>query len=131
MTFNQEQAEAALAKWQKILRLQDWDIKIFIYRAKDLMTDGQAEVTWLREKKQAILKLLDPIDYDNNYFIQDHEVSIVHELLHCHMALFDQEAGTLEDIAQEQAIHALSFALVELDRKNREGEDFSGKVFGS
>jgi len=116
MTFTQEQAEAALAKWQKILRLQDWEIKVCICRGRDLSLDGQAEVHWRMEKKAAIVNLLDPVDYDNKRFPQDHETGLVHELLHLHMAGFAAENGTPEDIAQEQAIHALSTAFVRLDR---------------
>lgn len=115
--FNQEEAEAVLVKWQKMLRLQDWDVKIDVRRGRDFNTDSQAEVTWLEEKKMAIIHLLDPIDYDNKYFPHDHEVSIVHELLHLHMVRFAAESGTPEDIAQEQAINALSLALVGLRRK--------------
>lgn len=115
--FTHEQAESKLTEWQKILRLQDWDIKIDICRGRNFKTDGQAEVSWTNEKKMAIIHLLDPIDYDNDYFPQDHEISLVHELLHLHMAGFVAEDGTVEDMAQEQVADALSKALVGLKRK--------------
>lgn len=117
LIFTQEQAQQSLLEWQKILRLQDWQIKIKIARDREFLTEGMAEVVWLREKKQAMVKLLDPLDFASDIiYPQDHELSIVHELLHLHMVDFDQEVGTLENIAQEQAIHAISTALVTLKR---------------
>jgi len=113
----QEQAQQACQEWQKILRLQDWEIVIKIKRARELQSDCQAEVQWKNTKKIAIIHLVDPVDYQNDHFPQDHEVSLVHELLHLHMSMFDQEPDTPEGTAQEQAIHAISTALVELSRK--------------
>lgn len=115
---NQDRAEELLADWQKTIRLQDWEIVVDIRRARDMASgECQAEVHWTKEKKTAIIHLLDPVDYDNDYFAQDHEVSMVHELLHLHMVMFATEDGTLEDVAQEQAIHAIATALVELKRR--------------
>ncbi len=116
--LTQDQAEALLKEWQKILRLQDWDVVVGIRRARDMsLGESAAEVHWKKEKKLAIIHLLDPTDYDNACFSQDHEVSIVHELLHLHMVGFAAEDDTPEDTAQEQAIHAISMALVELKRR--------------
>ncbi len=118
VVVNKEQAEGLLAEWQKTLKLQDWEIVIDIKRARDMqLGECAAEVHWKKKKKIAIVHLLDSIDYDNGYFPQDHEASIVHELLHLHMVGFAAEDDTPEDTAQEQAIHAISTALVELKRR--------------
>lgn len=120
VVLSQEQAEILLAEWQKILKLQDWEIVIDIKRARDMVMDppGDAEVTWLEEKKTAVIRLLDPVDFDpNSPTPQNHERSIIHELLHLHMVPFDAAEDTPAGIAQEQAIHAISTALVELKRR--------------
>lgn len=120
---NQAQAEELLAEWQRILRLQDWNIKIDIRRDREMeLQSSMAEVHWTIEKKAAIMHLLDPIDYQNDYFPIDHEVSIVHELLHLHMAGFDAKFDTPEGVAQEQAINAISTALVFLKRRGVDNE---------
>lgn len=119
VVVNKEQAEGLLAEWQKTLKLQDWDIVIDIRREREMeLEGGQAEVHWHKDKRMAIIHLLDPLDYSNQYWPQDHEMSLVHELLHIHMVGFAAEDGTPEDAAQEQAINAISFALVDLKRKS-------------
>ena len=117
VVLTQDESDSLLKEWQEILRLQDWDVVVDIRRARDMsLGESVAEVHWKKEKKLAIIHLLDPMDYDNAYFPQDHEVSIVHELLHLHMVGFVAEDDTLEDTAQEQAIDAISNALVNLKR---------------
>lgn len=114
-----EQLQAALAEWQKILRLQDWNIYARIAREKDLFCpDSAAAINWVLAKKTATLQLLDPIDYGEDLAVdQDHEVSLVHELLHLHYAPFDNtENDTLELYMLEQSIEAISRALVSLKR---------------
>lgn len=108
-----ETAERYLAKWQKLLRLQDWDIHIYIKRAQDFhISESQGEVTWNLPRKEAIIRLLDPIDYGERDWSQDHEVTLVHELLHLHFA--HHREPVTED---EQAIAAISKALVTLERE--------------
>lgn len=126
---NQE-VEAAVVEWQKVLRLQDWDIIARIVRARDMFTeDSAASVRWTFQKKMATIVLLDPEDYDPNIaFAQDHEISLVHELLHLHYAGFDNtEQDSLEQMLLEQSIEAISTALVQLKRQNSAPAfDFSG-----
>lgn len=115
--LTQEEAEKALVEWQSVLKLRDWDIKIQIVRRNGLVDpEGMAEVRYKHIKRMAIINLLDPIDYDNDLWGQDHEISMVHELLHLHFMGFEAEEGTPEDKAQEQAIDAISKSLVYLRR---------------
>ncbi|MEW6726892.1 MAG: hypothetical protein AB1327_08035 [Bacillota bacterium] len=115
---NADQLAEKCAEWQRILRLQDWDVITKIVRSDDMHSDGQGECTWVIERKEAIIKLLDPVDYSpRSPFEQDHERTLVHELLHLHFAPFTAKDGTLEDIAQEQAIQCFAKAFVELKRR--------------
>lgn len=107
------------AKWQRILRLQDWTIRIVYKRHYD-MADGKAgTVGWCVKKKTAWIDVLDPQDYQPNPDLSippDVELTVVHELLHLQFALVDDlSTGTKEDLF-EQAIHDISSALVNLDR---------------
>lgn len=106
-----------LPEWQKILRLQDWDVKLIVDRERNFIGgDSQGECSWVLEKKQAFIKILDPVDFPDSKWEQDSEETLVHELLHLHFAPFNAEDGTLEDVAQEQAISAIAGALAGLKR---------------
>ena len=111
--------QALLAKWQKILRLQDWQIKIEFRRKFDMPEYKQGTVGFNAGKKMAAIGIIDPIDYSpKSDWPQDVEGTIVHELLHLHFGLTDtSKSGSLEEDLWEQAINSLETALVGLDRK--------------
>jgi hypothetical protein len=115
-----EQAEALCLEWQRTLRLQDWQIKVKIARGNglDLPEGIQGRCEWVIKRRSAFIRLLDPVDWDKTcLWPQDMEVTLVHELLHLHMAPFDEfKVGTPKDVAVEQAIVAISNALVTLKR---------------
>jgi hypothetical protein len=108
-----------LAKWQAILRLQDWDVDIGYYRAFDMLQGKQGTCKPTLTKKHAIIKILDPQDYDPDIVKpQDVECIVVHELIHLHFAPIDDDIpGGLPTTCLEWAVDALSRALVKLDRK--------------
>ena len=107
---------ALVAKWQPILRLQDWDITA-IYERHFAMDDGkQGGVKWLRRLKQARIRVLDPSDYGVQWQPQDVEATVVHEMLHVHFALVDDYVSLSLDLF-EQSIEAISLALIRLDRQ--------------
>lgn len=114
----QEQLDAAVKEWQKVLQLQDWDVKGSIVRKRDLMLeDVGACIRWQIQGKLATMQLMDPIDWEPTEWEQDHEEYLVHELLHLHYAPFDMtESGSLEQAMLEQSINAISRALVALKR---------------
>jgi len=108
-------------KWQRILRLQDWDIKVQV--SYDLGS-YQAESCYKLPKRMAIIKVIHPDAYQERNFLwpQDMEESLVHELLHLHLAAWQaDDERTMEWVAKEQAIEAIARALVELDRKEVPG----------
>ena len=118
--LTQQEAQALCCEWQERLRLQDWDVKVDIAREAQFRTSGTAgECRWVLAKKTALVYLLDPVDYPPDIrWEQDHEVTLVHELLHLHGAPFDQfESGSPEEIALEQMIDLTARALVALERQ--------------
>ena len=121
----QEELDAAIALWQKRLRLQDWDIKAEIKRGRDMRHDypvsGLNTITVCA--KLAHIRLLDPLDYDCETEPQDHERTLVHELIHMHLQpLLNQVEAEDSELckrlwsATEQAITALDGAFVKLAR---------------
>jgi hypothetical protein len=110
------------AYWQRILYLQDWTLDVRVSRhweMEDIAT--LAQVSWFIHRKDAIIRVLHPSDLPGlgGKFINgeenDYDISLVHELLHLHFAPFDSKERHIE-IAQEQAINAISRGIVKLYR---------------
>lgn len=117
--FTEDELRAKCAEWQKILRLQDWDVRTSIVRAGGMKTEEcNAEISVNVQHRLATLRVLDPIDYgDDNLNPQDMERHLVHELLHIHLWPFTEDLhGPLED-AEEQALNMIAGALIALYRK--------------
>jgi hypothetical protein len=116
-----DEATACMKEWQEILRLQDWDIILRIARRDDMGLDEvNGTCTWTLPRNEAIIKILDPIDYPNDcIFPQDQEVTLVHELLHLHYAPFSDQftRDSLEYIGLERCIDVTAKTLVSLKRK--------------
>lgn len=115
MTLTQRNAKQLCREWQKVMRLQDWDVKVFIRRASFFSSENvQGECRWVLPSKEATIFLLDPIDYPTDTsWEQDHEQTLVHELAHLHFAPFwDND----DSVTMEQAIDAMAKALVSLKR---------------
>jgi hypothetical protein len=117
----QEAIDACVAKWQRILRLQDWRIKVVVKRDRDLANVGAAgaEIYVCPPHRMATIHLLDPIDWPHATAIStlDQERFLVHELLHIFSDPFepnDRDAREMKDI--ETMHEALALALVNLDR---------------
>lgn len=79
-------------KWQKILRLEDWEIHTELFSAREFEEcDRQGEVVYDISTGQAIIHLLDVDARLNTPFPYDMEKVLVHELLHLHFAIFEPE----------------------------------------
>lgn len=111
------------AYWQKVLRLQDWEIKVEYVREK---TMPQAWGTVSKRHighRMATIEVCDPssfslLDFPDNDVVSDPEYVLVHELLHIYTEgiLKDHERETTEDIWAEQMADTVARALVKLDR---------------
>lgn len=115
--MSKEELQSLLAKWQPILRLQDWDIDIMFVKPCELDPNTGGEVIRMDPKKAARIKVLDPDHYDPCLIIkQDVEYTVVHELVHVYFAAIDDFKGT-DDTLYEQAIHRIATSLLFLDRR--------------
>lgn len=114
MSMEKPDLEPMVREWQERLRLLDWDI-VSKYERMDEMPDGkQGTMGWTLMKKQAVMRVLDPIDYPRycKDFPQDIEATVVHELLHLHLEPAapdkkDDAAFGLFECAVDQVARAL------------------------
>lgn len=112
--------EALCREWQAILRLADWDVRCKLVRHHEMSSnEWSGECRYRLTKKMALIQLLDPVDFPDGEWPEDVEKTLVHELLHLHMAPFAPEDGTLENVAMEQAIESIASALVRVRRESR------------
>ena len=119
--MEQKALENLLAEWQKILRLQDWEVKIRFVRGHEI-DDYQARIIHHDNHKQATVKLRDPIDWTSKDFPEDSELDLVHELIHLHTATFERKESE-GSMGAEQAIELIARALVGLKRRADEQRD--------
>lgn len=115
----------ACAEWQRILRLNDWDIDLSIVRRHTLTSSSSLGQTTLGIYRRATIKIADPTDFlaDDTARDRDLEDTLVHELLHLHFndlrvpVSRPTDPSTAEEVAQERAIEAIAGALLTLKRQ--------------
>lgn len=97
--------------WQKLLRLQDWDIKFELlrgYEAPGVLATMQGS----GRSKRATLSFVDPGDWNPEELTREEvEDTVVHELLHLH---FRQAGYEYDEDREEAVVHALAKVLVGL-----------------
>jgi hypothetical protein len=115
-------------RWQALLRLQDWDVKIELARLADLGAGTLGDCSPNLLKRQTRIRLLDPRDVDGQGFwfdgeAWDWETTLVHELLHLHFhdVVPSWDEGRPDAKAAERAIDAMAKALILLDRRAEDG----------
>lgn len=119
-----DEAIKMLPYWQDRLGLQSWDIKIKTCRHKEMSGDSNMGSVWFQKKmEQAIIYLLDPIDYNAielDGFSIDAEQTLVHELLH--LVFLVEEHSDRDEEVMEKGINRLSRILVAFRNKTVEVE---------
>ncbi|MEK4236454.1 hypothetical protein [Paenibacillus sp. FSL H7-0714] len=117
--FTEEQLKEKCAEWQKVLRLQDWDVKTSIERGRDMnLPNSNGVITVQEEHRSANIRILDPLDYSpDELHPQDMEKILIHELLHIHLFPMTKDYEGYLATAEEQAINMIAGALVGLARK--------------
>ena len=107
--------------WQKRLNLKEWNISVLVSRATDLKARTVGNIHWDREKKTAVIRVLDPADYDMALepMLKDIEFTVVHELIHLEMVpiLSDLQRSAENRLEEEHAVNHLADALLRLDRE--------------
>jgi len=119
-TIAERFAAEKLSSWQRRLNLSDWDIKIVVARSTDLKKNTVGNIRWDREKKTAVIRVLDPVDYKMAWSdtLRDIEFTVVHELIHLEMSpvLADLNRTDANRMEEEYAVNHMTEALLRLDR---------------
>lgn len=103
-----------LVEWQRLLRLQDWDIELNFVHHHNLSRGGFGEIDWTLEKKIATINMvyLKEVSKALEY---NPEKTLVHELLHLRFSIVCRtKEGSIEDGIHEAAVDQVARALVKL-----------------
>lgn len=113
-------ASEKLWLWQKRLNLQAWAVSVVISRDSELKPKTLGNIHWDRQKKTAVIRVLDPADYrlPLEAMLRDIEFTLVHELIHLEMVpiLSDLQRSSANRRDEEYAVNHLADALLKLDR---------------
>ena len=103
-------ASERLWVWQKRLNLQGWDISVVVSRHGELKPKTLGNIRWDRDKKTAVIRILDPADYHLPFdaMLRDIEFTVVHELIHLEMApvLSDLQRTDANRVEEEHAVQS-------------------------
>ena len=109
-----------LSRWQKRLNLEDWKISVAVVRASDLKPKTLGNIHWDSDKKTAIIRVLDPADYQMPLpeMLRDMEFTVVHELIHLELSpvLSTVSRNDASRREEEHAVNHMADALLKLDR---------------
>ena len=103
-----------LRLWQERLDLATWDIRVDLVRAKELEPKTLGNVHWDTGARTARIAILSPYDYTLPYdgMLKDMEFTIVHELVHLHLASLPRSEASRR--VEEHAVNELAAALLRL-----------------
>jgi len=91
-----------------------------VARTRDLKPKTLGNIHWDREKKTAVIRVLDPADYTLPFpeMLRDIEFTVVHELIHLEMVpvLSDLQRTEANRVEEEHAVNRMAEALLSLDR---------------
>ncbi len=123
----QAQVNRWVKLWQGRLALDEWKIDARIVRAQDLNPDTLGNLKWNAANRTAIIKVLNPADYDlaPTEIPADIERTVVHELVHLELSALPRNGSKM---VEESVVNKMTEALLGLDR----GENYAARLaFGS
>jgi hypothetical protein len=113
-TTAQKFVSQRLRIWQERLDLQDWNIRVDLVRPSELEPKTLGNVHWDTDAKRATIGVLSSYDYTLPWqeMLDDMEFTIVHELVHLHLASLPRSEASRR--IEEQAVNELAGALLKL-----------------
>jgi hypothetical protein len=105
--------------WQKRLRLEDWKVDAHIVRSTDLKPDTLGNLKWNTATHTAVIKVLNPLDYDipPAAVAEDVEYTVVHELIHLQLSVLPRDLNKKD--VEEALVNKLADALMQFERGDR------------
>jgi hypothetical protein len=112
-----EYVAKALKTWQTRLNLDKWKITADLVRSTALEPKTLGNVHWDTTVKEASISVLSTYDYKlpTQEMLDDMEFTVVHELLHIHLASLPHSAASRSP--EEQAVNELARAFLKLAKK--------------
>ena len=106
-----------LAVWKECLSLSDWRISIVMTRRSELKPRTRGQIKWDKDKKSAVLAVLDPSDYElpPSEMLADMEFTVVHELVHLELASLPRSEASRS--SEEHAVNRIAEALLRVNRQ--------------
>jgi len=103
-----------LDTWQERLNLKDWKIQVDLVRPSALEPKTLGNIHWDTNLKQANIGVLSAYDYTlpTPQMLDDMEFTIVHELVHLHLASLPRNEASRR--TEERAVNELAAALLRL-----------------
>jgi hypothetical protein len=106
--------EDSLRTWQDRLNLNDWKITVNLVPSTALEPKTLGNIHWDMNKKQATIRVLSASEYKlpTNEMLDDMEFTVVHELVHLHLASLPHTDASRRP--EERAVNELARALIRL-----------------
>ena len=119
--MTEKKANELFEKWRKVFHLESWEIVFQWCVRRPYMNDSEPDsmgcTTFDMVSRQAIIQMLDPVDFHDGLFSYDYEKTLVHELLHIKFAELDYSGDTLRDNLTHQMVNDLAKAFVAVSRE--------------
>jgi hypothetical protein len=105
--------------WQERLDLTDWKIRVDMVRSSTLEPKTLGNVHWDTDAKQATIAVQSSYDYTMPFhaMLDDMEFTIVHELVHLHLASLPRSEASRR--VEEHAVNELAGALLRLANQQK------------
>jgi hypothetical protein len=114
--ITQAQVDEWTKNWQRRLDLSEWNVTTLIVRVSDLKPDTLGNLKWNSTNKTAVVKVLNPIDYElpPAEIPTDIEYTIVHELIHLQLSVLPHDGSS--KMTEEKVVNRISEALFQLEK---------------
>jgi len=106
----------ALKVWQERLNLKDWQIRVELVHPSALEPKTLGNIHWNTDTKEATINVLSSRDYTLPLpeMLSDMEFTVVHELIHLHLASLPRSNAT--EVKEEFVVNQLAHALLNLSK---------------
>ena len=115
----QKHIDQKLQAWQQRLNLQDWDLRAKLVHPDALEPKTLGNIRWNTDTHHATIGVLSTYNYDRNLtneaMLDDMEFTIVHELVHLHLASLPRSEASRR--VEEHAVNELAKALLNLAKR--------------
>ena len=106
-----------LSLWKERLNLKDWNLSAELVRSNSLEPRTLGNVHWDVDRKEATIGVLSSYEYQLPWqeMLKDMEFTIVHELIHLHLASLPRSEATSR--IEEHVVNQIAHALLNLSKR--------------